>query len=82
MTCDFCTGRGWVLNRATKLADPCPVCNGRTELSWGALARKIGEDPGTIARVRQGRSRQETYLRVLDKVCKLLWPRGQQGLFS
>jgi len=81
MTCDVCTGRGWVLNRQ-KLADPCPLCGGRGELSWGAFARKINEDPGTLARIRQGRSRIATCRRVLDKVCKVLWPKGQQGLFS
>jgi hypothetical protein len=79
--CDPCSGRGWVRAKHVP-AVACSLCGGKGELSWGALARKINEYPGTLARVRQGRSRVETYRRVLDKVCKLLWPKGQQGLFS
>ena len=81
MICDVCHGRGWIRSR-TVPAVHCNLCDGRGEVSWGQVARKIDEDPGTLARVRQLRCRPETAQRVLDKVCKLLWPRGQQGLFS
>jgi len=50
--------------------------------SWRTAAKKLDEHRDTLARVWEGRSRTKTYLRVLDKVCKLLWPKGQQGLFS
>jgi len=81
MKCDLCFGRGWVRARRVP-AVACSFCGGKGELSWGAVARKIGEDPTTLARMRQGRSRVETCLRVLNKVAKLLWPRGQQEMFE
>ena len=82
MICEVCGGRGWVLNRLKKLGEPCSFCGGRGELSWGAVARKLGERPTTLARVRQLRSRTATCQRVLGKVSKLLWPRGQLELLS
>jgi hypothetical protein len=80
MKCDLCLGRGWALDHH-KLAVPCSFCAGRGEISWGLVARKLDEDPGTLARMRIGRSRRETCLRVLDKVCRALWPKGQQEMF-
>lgn len=49
-------------------------------MSWGAVARKLGERPETLSRVRQMRSKQKTCLRVFNKVVTLLWP-GQQEMF-
>jgi len=82
MICEVCSGRGWVLAHRSKLAEPCGFCGSKGELSWGAVARKLGERPATLARLRQLRSRPKTARRVLDKVCKVLWPRGQAELFS
>ena len=81
MICEICSGRGWVHAKRVP-AVACDFCGGTGEISWGAFARKIDEDLTTLARVRQGRSRVKTCLRVLDKVCKLLWPRGQTEMFS
>ena len=72
MTCDICLGRGWVKG-TTYPAEQCPLCGGPGKISWGRAAKLLGEDPATLARVRHGRSRQKTNLRVLDKVCALLW---------
>lgn len=80
MTWEPCLGRGWVAH-PTRTAVPCPICNGRGELSWWALAKKLGEQPATLARIRQGRSKVKTCMRVLEKVQKLLWPK-QKELFT
>jgi len=83
MTCEICGGKGWIANpRAPALVDRCHLCDGRGSLSWGQAARKLDELPSTLARVRQLRSKPETCVRVLDKVCKLLWPKGQLRLFT
>jgi len=84
MVCEICLGRGWLANPRAPLvlADRCHLCGGKGSLSWGEVARKLDELPDTLARVRQLRSKPETCQRVLDKVCKLLWPKGQRGLFT
>lgn len=82
MICDVCAGRGWLPSpRAGGGADPCWLCGGKREPSWGEVARMLDEDPDTLARVRQMRSRPKTAERVFDKVCKLLWPKGQTEMF-
>ena len=81
MRCDLCQGRGWVPAKRVP-AVACSFCSGKGEVSWGTVARKLDEDPGTLARLRQGRSRVETCRRVLDKVSKLLWPKGQAEMFE
>jgi len=85
MICEICigksgTGKGWTLNELSQPV-PCPLCRGRGELSWYALAKRLKEQPSTIARVRQGRSKPKTSWRVFEKVCALLWPKGQQVMF-
>jgi len=77
MTCEPCKGRGWVPH-PTRTAVVCSICGGRAELSWGMLARKLGENPRTLARVRQGRSKSKTCMRVLVKVAAILWPDTKQ----
>ncbi len=81
MKCEVCSGRGWVPARAVP-AIACSFCDGKGELSWGQVARKLGEDPDTIARIRQGRSRPATAERVFKKISEILWPTGQTGLFE
>ena len=80
MTCEPCQKRGWV-HHPTRVAVPCELCGGKGELSSYALAKKIGEQPSTLARVRHLRSKQKTCLRVLEKIANLLWPK-QKGLFT
>lgn len=74
MICETCSGRGWIPDRV-RTAVPCPFCNGRSDVSWGFVARKLGEHPATLARVRQLRSKEKVCLRVLEKISKLLWPK-------
>jgi hypothetical protein len=81
MVCDFCSGRGWVRARRVP-AVHCTLCGGKGELSWGQVSRLLKEDPTTLARVREGRSRIKTCRRVLDKVMRLLYPKGQTELLS
>ena len=81
MICEVCSGRGWVAGRRYP-AEQCGFCGGKGELSWGAVAKKLDEHPSTLARLHQLRSRSATARRVLDKVCKVLWPRGQVEMFS
>ena len=45
MTCEICKGRGWLPDRV-RTAVKCPLCGGRADISWGAVARKLNEDPG------------------------------------
>lgn len=78
MICEPCNAKGW-LPHPTLTAITCSVCQGKGELTWGALARLLQEYPTTIARVRQLRSKQEVNLRVLDKVCALLRLDMQQA---
>lgn len=80
MKCEPCDGRGWVRGRIHP-AEQCSFCGGSGALSWGALAKKLGEHPSTLARVRQLRARPKTAQRVFEKLCKLLWPKGQQEMF-
>ena len=81
MKCEVCDGRGWVRGKRYP-AEQCGFCGGKGELSWGAVAKKLGERPATLARLRQLRSRPKTARRVLDKISKLLWPKGQVEMFS
>ena len=81
MTCDICGGRGWLRARAVPAVE-CHFCGGRGELSWGRVAKMLDEDPDTLARVRHGRSKPETAQRVFNKICKMLWPKGQQEMFT
>lgn len=74
MTCEICRGKGWVPH-PTRTAVECPFCGGVADLSWGLVARKLGEHPATLARVRQLRSKEKVCLRVLEKISKLLWPK-------
>jgi hypothetical protein len=82
MICDLCSGRGWFSTKTNHWPRPCNFCNGAGRISWGRAARQLGEDPETLARIRQGKSRQKTCLRVLDKIAKILWPKGQQEMFG
>jgi len=81
VTCEVCGGRGW-LKRQNAFPAFCHFCSGKSKLSWRDIARKLDEDPDTLTRMFQGRSRKKTCLRVLDKVSKLLWPRGQTEMFQ
>lgn len=81
MKCDPCLGRGWVAARAVP-AVACSFCGGKGELSWGQVARKLDEDPDTLARVRQLRCKPATAERVFKKISEVLWPSGQTGLFE
>jgi hypothetical protein len=81
MKCDVCSGRGWVRAHAVP-AVACPFCDGKGELSWGQVARKLDEDPGTIARVRQGRCKPATAERIFKKISEVLWPSRQTEMFT
>jgi hypothetical protein len=78
--CEPCQKRGWVAH-PTRTAVECPVCHGKGEISSWGLAKKLGERPETLARVRDMRSKQKTCMRVLEKIAKLMWPK-QKELFT
>jgi hypothetical protein len=80
MTCEICNNRGWIPH-PTRTAVECPFCGGRSDISWGFVARKLGEHPSTLARVRQMRSKEKVCLRVLGKLADLLWPK-QPEMFT
>jgi len=72
MICCVCAGRGWSKRPDRDWPDACKFCEGRGQISWGFVAKRLDEDPATLARVREGRSKVATCVRVLEKVSEAM----------
>jgi hypothetical protein len=70
--CPACAGRGWSFDSDKRLewAESCKSCGGIGRFTLYRLADKLEEDPETLQRVAEGRSRSATCHRVLQKIVR------------
>jgi hypothetical protein len=60
--------------------EPCKTCGGLGFLHVAALARLIDESEATLTKIMRlkGNMRPKVCKRILDKICKIVWPRQPQ----
>jgi hypothetical protein len=67
--CSICTGRGWV--GGSEWPDVCETCSGRGSFSLFKLGELLSEDPGTLKRIDELKSKPATAERVFGKLMEM-----------